>query len=813
MGAGSPTRLRRRSIHVIESVASLRVTLQTTISGLHASCYRPAHRYRPRPDPLPDRLRILRLLLDIFPMKPNNDSHRLSMTLLGSTFLIAGATAVAAGVVEPTGINFTWPDSHGADAIALPDGSSIIAGSFDVAHGELRNGITRLRPDGTPDTQWNVPCVGLEGYQGCVFTQIELGPDGWVYVLGHFARIGGELRNGMARVALADGSVDATWNPVPTGADRPYDLILVPDGVIASTQAGRTKYALTGAGAPMPAFQTSVARLVGFAGGALFGTAQFSPPTLVRIDPETGQTDATWSAGVEAAQWLLADAGSASIIGRTAATPEEPAGRLVKVDALANPGVQPGWRPPAMEFNRFLLGADGDLHILGPTSESTGQAKLITVDLEGTGAVLRQIDLPPIFSTIGLLAVDASGAVILHAYAAEDFQPAGWTADGSTIGRATATGALDQQWQSGIFDYAPIHAAEITPDGGILVAGAFDRVGGVPRRGIAKLTADLQLDPWQAQVPQAGFTAASVDAAGNVYVSSRDGLATLLKLSGETGTVDTSWNPSGVAGPVNGEIEELLVDRVNNVLYARFPSSSFEICGANRTRLAKLSLSPTCTADPALQIQPAAPLLDLLVHEGFLYISGNFDTVAGQPIASLARFGANGAIDTTWSPFGASIFPGPAVAWATPTSRGLVASGTFSSAQGSPRPGIAMFDYLTGTLDSAWADLGDQSTVLSTGSLGDDVLLHKLDNSTPGSIGQLALVPIDGHGGTDPGWPALTIKANAAAHRPIFMLPLNANSTLVIGPFSGFGDTATGNTALLHRQPVAIFADSFEASP
>lgn len=731
---------------------------------------------------------------------------------LAPALILAGVSAAKAGVVESTGINFTRPEGIGEHAILLPDGGSIIAGQYDVVQDKPRNGIARLRADGSVDANWDAACVGLAGTRGCWFRQIRLGPDGWIYVLGDFSSIGGQARKGLARVALADGRVDENWNPVPAETSAPYAFLLLSDGVVASSQAAHTKYALTGAGAAIPGFETSAAYLVGYAGGALFGTAQFSPSTLIRIDAQTGQTDPTWTAGVDVVSWVLADPTSASIIGRTAATDQEPAGRLVKVSAQTSPGWMPEWQPPSIQFFQTAIGSDGRLHLLAPANKGFGQYRLTTVGLAGTGAVLREVELPLITSNqVRLLAVDSAGRPVLSALAADDIQPDGWTADGSAIGRITTTGIVDPQWRSGIYTYGLIYAAERTPDGGVLVAGFFDRVSGVPRRGIAKFSSALQLEPWQARVPQRGFTAASVDANGNVYVSSPDGFATLLKLSGTTGEVESSWNPSGVAGPRNGEIEELLVDRANNVLYARFPHFSFNICGANRTALAKLSLSPGCAADPVLQIAPPAPLHDMLVHDGALYITGNFDSIAGQPIASLARFSASGAIDAAWRPFQASSFPGPLVLWATATPRGLVASGAFDEVQGTPRPAIAMFDYLTGALDSVWSELGAAPIINSTGTLGGDVLLHRLDESAPGSIGQLALVPIAGNGGADPTWPALNVRANRDSGRPIFLLPLDSDRALALGPFTGLGDTATGNTALLYRRAIGVFADGFEA--
>lgn len=88
------------------------------------------------------------------------------------------------------------------------------------------------------------------------------------------------------------------------------------------------------------------------------------------------------------------------------------------------------------------------------------------------------------------------------------------------------------------------------PDGGIVFGGYFSSVNGVPRRNIARLLPDGTLDPdWN---PSANGTVETlvVDSSGAVYAGGRftsipgQSRGRIAKLSGNTGTVDASWNPT-----------------------------------------------------------------------------------------------------------------------------------------------------------------------------------------------------------------------------------------------------------------------------
>lgn len=128
-------------------------------------------------------------------------------------------------------LDTTFIIGSGADApvnaIALqPDGKILVAGEFSNFNSQPHSGLTRLNPDGTVDTAFDIG-DGAEG-AGIVNT-ILLQPDGKILVGGQFSDFDNGSSSGIARL-LPDGSLDPTFLPGngTTGVIR--TLALRPDG-------------------------------------------------------------------------------------------------------------------------------------------------------------------------------------------------------------------------------------------------------------------------------------------------------------------------------------------------------------------------------------------------------------------------------------------------------------------------------------------------------------------------------------------------------------------------------------------------------
>jgi len=115
------------------------------------------------------------------------------------------------------------------DVVALslqPDGKVLIGGDFNNYNGTSRNKIARLNADGSLDASFN-PVIGANN----TIRSFALQPDGKVLIGGSFTTYNGTPRNRIARLN-ADGSLDDSFNPGTGANDWVNSLALQPDGKV-----------------------------------------------------------------------------------------------------------------------------------------------------------------------------------------------------------------------------------------------------------------------------------------------------------------------------------------------------------------------------------------------------------------------------------------------------------------------------------------------------------------------------------------------------------------------------------------------------
>jgi uncharacterized delta-60 repeat protein/uncharacterized repeat protein (TIGR01451 family) len=110
--------------------------------------------------------------------------------------------------------------------LLYPNGNILLGGAFNSINRTPRNGLARLKPDGSLDTTF----FPGQGANGTVWAT-AFGPNSTVIAAGEFTTFNNLPRNFVARVN-GDGSLDATFDP-GTGPDGPiYAMALQPDGRI-----------------------------------------------------------------------------------------------------------------------------------------------------------------------------------------------------------------------------------------------------------------------------------------------------------------------------------------------------------------------------------------------------------------------------------------------------------------------------------------------------------------------------------------------------------------------------------------------------
>ena len=148
--------------------------------------------------------------------------------LVGGQFGSAGgqsrphlARVTASGAVDAV---LAVPDDRVNAIVVQADGRIVIGGEFDNVGGSARVSVARLLANGTLDAAF----VAAVGASALGVTELGVQADGRIVVAGGFTAVGGQPRDGIARLQ-ADGSLDATF--VPPALGGAVDAMLVqPDG-------------------------------------------------------------------------------------------------------------------------------------------------------------------------------------------------------------------------------------------------------------------------------------------------------------------------------------------------------------------------------------------------------------------------------------------------------------------------------------------------------------------------------------------------------------------------------------------------------
>ncbi len=158
--------------------------------------------------------------------------------IIGGQFISYNGTDVwfLARLNADGGLDATFDTGYGVGSGALdpvlaiavqPDGKIIVGGDF-TAYYDLapRNNIVRVNTDGSVDTSFD-PGAGTDG----PVASAALQPDGEILIGGQFGHYNGTLRHNIARI-LADGSLDASFDPGNGANDDVLSSALQPDGKI-----------------------------------------------------------------------------------------------------------------------------------------------------------------------------------------------------------------------------------------------------------------------------------------------------------------------------------------------------------------------------------------------------------------------------------------------------------------------------------------------------------------------------------------------------------------------------------------------------
>ncbi|MBL8181613.1 MAG: VCBS repeat-containing protein, partial [Blastocatellia bacterium] len=301
------------------------------------------------------------------------------------------------------------PDVNGnvSDIEILPDGKMFVCGGFTTVGGVARNMLARLNGDGTLDTSF--PQVAITPIVGV--TEMIVQPDGKILIAGGFSAVAGVTRIRLARINT-NGTLDSSFDAaIPNvGAVAVNRIALQPDGKII-----------------VPGVFNNIA-------------------SVRRIDAN-GTADPTWTA-------------------------------LTYNGSIDQATVLP----------------DGKVLVNGDFSTIGGVTRRLIARLNSDGTVDTSFNasVPAEGTVVTLISVAPDGKI----YAAGNFSSIGGAAR-PRFARLNADGSADTSFQNPLISgngNIIVRPSLIQADGKVIIGGGFETIGGIARKNLARLNSDGTLD-------------------------------------------------------------------------------------------------------------------------------------------------------------------------------------------------------------------------------------------------------------------------------------------------------------------------------
>ncbi len=444
-------------------------------------------------------------------------------------------------------------------AVALqPDGKILIGGDFTIVDGVNRGRVARLSANGSLDLGFDTS-VGANDW----VLAITVAPDGSVVIGGWFTQVNGTARNHLARLS-STGAVLASFDPGAGPNENVSNIVFQGDGKLIIS-GWFTSYAGTG--------RPRVARVN--SDGSLDPT--FTPVTPVG-------TDEVYALSLQADGRILIGGHNSStnyLLRRL-----HPNG---SIDNTFNVG-----SGPTSSVDALALQSDGKILVGGAFGLFNGssRSRIARLNADGSldsfvaatsdmfGSVYSIVVMPDGKIAMGGRFLDLSGGAL------------------TSIRRFTTSGARDAGFTVATTLPGTVNEMIQQPDGGLLIAGAFNFVNGVARTHTARLLPN--------------------------------------------GALDTSF-ASGTGLQTN--VQTMVLQPDGKIVYGGLFSSF------NGTRIARTQADGSPDNSFAPGSGPNDVITGLALQaDGKLLLGGGFTTYAGAARNHLARINANGSLDSTFNP-------------------------------------------------------------------------------------------------------------------------------------------------------------------
>ncbi len=518
-----------------------------------------------------------------------------------------------------------------------------------------------------PCTGSGVPLDATTGQPTAVFPKVDgtmdsCVPDGfggW-YVGGDFTRIGGLARNSIAHI-LANGTVDAQWNPSAAGNDGGFATTHVQ----ALAVLGPTVYAA----------------------GNFTSIGGQTRMRIAALDATTGLATA-WNPNASYNVYALAVLGTTVYAGGIfTSIGGQTRNCIAALDATT--GLATTWNPNANGEINALVASGTIVYAGGAFTSIGGQTRHNIAALDPATGLATAWDPNTGGSAPHVWALALSDTTV---YAGGAFASIGGQTRNNIAALEVSTG-LATAWSPN----ADGNVWALAASGATVYAGGgFTSIGDQTRYRIAALDATTGLATnWD---PNVGGDVQALAVSGTaVYAGGRfrsiGGLArnNIAALDAATGLA-TNWNANS-----NDTVDVLTVSGTTLYVGGLFSS----IGGQMRNSIAALDVTTGLATNWAPSAEGGSQVRAFAVSDTVVYVGGHFSSIGGLARSSIAALDATTGLATAFNPSAWGGDFGPFVRSLAVSGTTVYAGGEFTYIGGQPRNCIAALDATTG-LATTW---------------------------------------------------------------------------------------------------------------
>lgn len=463
--------------------------------------------------------------------------------------------------------------------------------------------------------------------------------------------------------------------------------------------------------------------------------------------------------------------------------------RIVRVNADGSLDTTFNARADATVYTVYLQ-ADGKILIGGSFTNVNGVARGRIARLNADGSLDTSFDTSTgaasgiIYNAMQL----AGGKVVVSG----SFTTINGTAL-NRIARLNADGTLDSTFTPGTAASGVVYDFDVQADGKLVIGGSFTTYNDTASARIARLNTDGTLDTTYSVGTGASSTVYDIDLQTDGKAVISGGFATIngtartrIARLNSDGSVDTGFDVAGIS---TGIIYAVEIEADGDIVFG----GTFTAIGGNPyVRLARASSAGVLDTTFTPAAENTVRALSVQTDQKII-VGGAFINVTSVSKAGSARLNSNGSVDTA---FAANVFDNATVrAVAQQPDGKILAAGIFDFANFVPRMGIARFNA-DGTLDTAFAasGIGADSTVFNVAVQADGKIVIVGTFDTYNGAAQPGVARLNTDGTLDSSFApviASTSTVNALAIQP-------DGKILIGGTFTSVNATAMNRIARLN---------------